>query len=226
MAAKVEHPEVSVMNLGSLATWYFPVGLVIGTVAAAPIGPVNIIVIQRSLQRGVASALALGLGAAAGDALFAAGAGFGMQALQALLNDHHDPIRILGGLILIGFGIAVWRSAPHLGDPGRRVPRAGHMAVATFLMTVTNPATLLWFAATFGSIGFREIGTGNTGELLHTAELVGGVFAGSMLWWLAVSATARWAKGRLEDCHLSVFNHVSAVVLLLFGLAALAAGLD
>ena len=214
------------MNLGGLATWYFPVGLVIGTVAAAPIGPVNIIVIQRSLQRGVASALALGLGAALGDALFAAGAGFGLRALQMLLNVHHDPIRIIGGLIMIGFGIAVWRSAPHLNDPGRRLPRAGHMAVATFLMTVTNPATLLWFAATFGSIGFREIGAGTTGELLHTAELVGGVFVGSMLWWLAVSGVARWARGRLADRHLAVFNHVSAVVLLLFGSMALVAGLD
>ena len=97
---------------------------------------------------------------------------------------------------------------------------------ATFLMTVTNPATLLWFAATFGSIGFREIGTGSTLELIHTAELVGGVFAGSMLWWLAVSGVANWAKGRLTDRHLAVFNHISAVVLLLFGGVALVAGLD
>lgn len=214
------------MDLGWLAMWYFPVGLVIGFVAAAPIGPVNVIVIQRSLRQGVASAMALGLGAALGDALFAAGAGFGLQALQALMNLHHDPIRIVGGLIMIGFGIAVWRSAPHLDTPGRKVPRAGHMALATFLMTVTNPATLLWFAATFGSIGFREIGTGSTRALVHSAELVGGVFAGSMLWWLVVSGVARWAKGRLGDRHLAVFNHVSAVVLLVFGLVALVAGLD
>lgn len=214
------------MNLDWLATWYFPVGLVIGLVAAAPIGPVNVIVIQRSLQRGVASAMALGLGAALGDALFAAGAGFGLQALLTLVNVHSDAIRVAGGLIMIGFGVAVWRSAPHLADPGCPLPRAGHMAVATFLMTVTNPATLLWFAATFGSIGFQAIGTGNPQELMHTVELVGGVFAGSMLWWLSVSGTAFWAKGRLGDRHLAAFNHISAVVLLLFGLVALVAGLD
>lgn len=213
------------MNLGWLATSYFPVGLVIGLVAAAPIGPVNIIVIQRSLQRGVASAMALGVGAALGDALFAAGAGFGLTALQALVNDHHDSIRVLGGLIMIGFGVAVWRAAPHLNDPGRKLPRARNLAFATFLMTVTNPATLLWFAATFGSIGFRGIGTGSEAALAHTAALVGGVFAGSMLWWLAVSGATRWASGRLRDRHLALFNHGSAVVLLLFGLAALGAGI-
>ncbi len=213
------------MNLNWLATWYFPVGLVIGLVAAAPIGPVNILVIQRSLQRGMGAAMVLGLGAALGDALFAAGAGLGLEALQALVNVHDDMIRVVGGLIMIGFGIAVWRSDPHLAESGRRPPPSGHMAVATFLMTVTNPATLLWFAATFGSVGFQETGMESARAMLHTAELVGGVFAGSMLWWLAVSGVAFRAKGRLEDRHLAVFNHISAVVLLLFGLAALTAGL-
>ena len=214
------------MDLAWLATWYFPVGLGIGIAAAAPIGPVNIIVIRRSLQRGIGSALMLGLGAALGDALFAAGAGFGLRALQALINHHHDPIRVVGGLVMVGFGIAVWRSAPHLNDPGRKLPRARHLAIATFLMTVTNPATLLWFAATFGSIGFKDIGHASHVALLNSARLVGGVFAGSMLWWLAVSGIARGLHGRLNDRHLRVFNHGSAVVLLLFGLVALAAGLD
>ena len=219
------------MILGWLATWYFPAGLVIGLVAAAPIGPVNIIVIQRSLQRGVASALVPGLGAALGDALFAAAAGFGLQGVQALTDVHNDSMRVAGGLIMIGFGVAVWRSAPHLAtpylaEPGRKLPRAGHTAVAAFLMTVTNPATLLWFAATFGSVGFQEIGTGSSLALLNTAKLAGGVFAGSMLWWLSISGAARWARGRLADRHLAAFNRISAAVLLLFGLAALAAGLD
>lgn len=213
------------MDLGWLATWYFPAGLVIGLVAAAPIGPVNILVIQRSLQRGVMSAMAPGSGAALGDALFALGAACGVQALQAQVAVHSGSMRVVGGLIMIGFGIAVWRSAPQLAASGRKVPRAEHMAVATFLMTVTNPATLLWFAAAFGSVGFHEIGIGSTLERLHTAQLVGGVFVGSMLWWLSISSVARWARGRLADRHLAFFNRVSAVVLLLFGAAALAAGI-
>lgn len=213
------------MDLGWLATYYLPVGIAIGIAAAAPIGPVNIIVIQRTLQRGVASALYLGLGAAIGDALFAAGAAFGLRALQLLINDHHDPIRLIGGLIMIGFGFFVWRSAPHLNDPGRRLPKARHMALVTFTMTVTNPATLLWFAATFGSIGFKNIGHANNGMLANSAKLVGGVLIGSMLWWLAVSIVSRWASGRLSDRHLLVFNHISAVILALFGVTALVAGI-
>ncbi|MEX6724068.1 LysE family translocator [Parapedomonas caeni] len=213
------------MNLGWLATYHLPVGMLIGLVAAAPIGPVNIIVIQRTLQKSIRSALALGLGAALGDAVFAAAAAFGLTALKLLMDDHHDLIRVVGGLIMIGFAVVVWRTAPHLDDPVRKIPRARHMALATFMMTVTNPATLLWFAATFGSIGFRGIGHESPDALINAAEVVIGVFLGSMLWWLFISGMARWARGWVDDRHLLIFNHVSAVVLLLFGLAALAAGL-
>lgn len=213
------------MTLGWLATYYFPLGLVIGLVAAAPIGPVNIIVIQRSLRHGMAAALAPGLGAALGDMLFAAAAGLGLTALQAMVSEHQGMLRIAGGLVMIGFAVAVWRAAPRLkGQGGEAGPgRAGKLALATFAMTVTNPATLLWFAATFGAVGLSR--AGDEGALLRMAELAGGVFAGSMLWWLGISGAACRIRGRLEDRHLALFNHGAAVALLLFGLAALGAGL-
>lgn len=213
------------MTFNWLATYYIPVGLMIGIAAAAPIGPVNILVIQRALHRGMWSALALGFGAALGDAVFALVAAFGLTALKILMNSHQDPLRLAGGLIMIGFGVFVWRSAPHLNDPGRKVPLVHHMVIATFTMTVTNPATILWFAATFGSIGFKAIGHATSVELINSAKLVGGVFLGSILWWLSISSLAVWAKGRLADRHLLIFNHISAIVLIFFGIAAMIAGI-
>lgn len=199
-------------------------GIVIGVAAAAPIGPVNILVIQRVLSRGLPSGLLMGFGGALGDALFALVAAFGFTALAGLINAHGDPARLVGGLILIGFGLMVWRSAPHLADPGRPVPRARHMALATFVLTITNPATILWFAGAFGSIGFRAIGHGSLETIGHSALLVLGVFLGSMLWWLSVGLLSLRLKGRMADRHLVVINHVSAVALVLFGIAALVAG--
>jgi putative LysE/RhtB family amino acid efflux pump len=216
---------VSLADLSSLATHYLPVGIGIGVAAAAPIGPVNILVIQRTLQRGVGSALLMGLGAALGDALFALVAAFGLTALASLINAHGDPVRLAGGLVLIGFGVAVWKSAPHLADPGRPMPRTRHLALATLVLTITNPATLLWFAGAFGSIGFKSIGHATPTHLANSALLVAGVFLGSMLWWLAVASAANVLKGRLEDRHLTTINHVSAVLLILFGIAAIIAGL-
>jgi len=213
------------MTPAALAGWHFPVGLAIGMAASAPMGPVNILFIQRVLQKSVPSALVLGLGAALGDALFAAIAAFGLSALTVLINSHLDPVRLVGGLLMLGFGVLLWRAAPHVADPGRRLPPTRHMAVAAFIMTITNPATLLWFAAAFGAVGFRDIGHRSPATLFNSLELVLGVLAGSMVWWLAVAAIARHLRQRLRDAHLVAINHVTAAILGLCGLAAIAAGL-
>jgi threonine/homoserine/homoserine lactone efflux protein len=211
--------------LALLATWYLPAGVLIGLAAAAPIGPVNILVIQRTLQRGPLSALKLALGAGLGDAAFAVAAAFGLTAIQQAIGAHTPALRLVGGLIILGFAWAIWRSTPHLAGPVKAVPRTRHMALATFLLTVTNPATILWFLATFSTIGFKAVGFGHPDGIEHAVLLVAGVFAGSMLWWLFVSGfAARW-RGRLADHHLVRINHVSAVVLALFGVGAVALAL-
>jgi threonine/homoserine/homoserine lactone efflux protein len=213
------------VNLSELSSWYFPAGVAIGFVAAAPIGPVNILVIQRTLQRSVQSALVLGLGAAMGDALFAAFAAFGLATLTAELNASKDMMRIIGGVIMLGFASALWRTHPHLNEPGRKLPRAPHLAAAIFFMTITNPATILWFVATFQAIGFADIGWDSNRSAGHSALIVLGVLAGSILWWLCLSGfTARW-RHRLTDRHLGLANHIAAAILLLSGTAAILAGI-
>jgi putative LysE/RhtB family amino acid efflux pump len=213
--------EAFTVDWGWLATWYLPAGVLIGIAAAAPIGPVNLLVIQRTLQRGPWSAFLLGLGGALGDAAFAVAAAFGISAIEALISQNQALFRLFGGLVMLGFGVFVWRSAPHLNAPIQRVPRTRHMALATFLMTVTNPATILWFIATFGTIGFHDIGQASDSALYHSSLLVLGVFVGSLLWWLFVISIALRLRSRLADRHLVMINHLSAGVLLVFGAAAL-----
>lgn len=209
--------------LALLATWYLPAGVLIGIAAAAPIGPVNILVIQRSLQRGRRSALTMAGGAALGDGAFAAAAAFGITAIQTAIGAHDGLLRLAGGAIILGFAVVLWRANPRLSAPLQRVPRTRHMALATFLLTVTNPATILWFLATFGTIGFREVGFGVPGGVRHALLLVAGVMLGSMLWWLFVSGLASRWRGRLADHHLLRLNQGSAGLLALFGLGAFAA---
>jgi putative LysE/RhtB family amino acid efflux pump len=213
------------VELNGLANWYFPAGLMIGFVAAAPIGPVNILVIQRTLQRTVQSAMILGLGAALGDALFCAIAAFGLAALMEQLDASKDMMRIVGGVIMLAFAIALWRSQPHLNQPGKKLPRARHLALAIFAMTVTNPATILWFVATFQAIGFADIGVATAQSARHSGLIVAGVFIGSLLWWLCISGFAALWRHKLTDRHLNVANHVAAVILVLSGVAAIVAGI-
>jgi putative LysE/RhtB family amino acid efflux pump len=209
----------------ALGSWYFPAGLLIGFIAAAPIGPVNILVIQRTLQRSLRSALLLGLGAAVGDALFAAAAAFGLTALTAEINGSRDLLRFTGGLIMLGFAIALWRSQPTLNQTTQTLPKAEHLALAIFAMTVTNPATVLWFVAAFQAVGFRNIGFGSGAAITHALLVIVGVFLGSMLWWLCIGGFASLWRHKLTDRHLMIANHVAAVVLVLSALAAMTAAI-
>ena len=207
-----------------LSTLYFPAGIAIGIGAAAPIGPVNLLVIERTLTRHAGSALVLGFGGALGDSLFAIVAAFGLGAVSGLLHDHHAIIRLIGGIIMLGFAAVIWRSDPHLKDEGEPVP-ALRVALLTFGMTITNPATLLFFVGGFGAFGFVGIGHDTPDHRLHAAMVVAGVLTGSMLWWLFVTAVAKRLRGRVTDRHLVLLNHVTAGGLAVFGIGAIAAGM-
>ena len=203
------------------ATWYVPAGLLIGLFAAAPIGPVNVLVIQRTLQRGAASAVVLGLGAALGDACFAGIAALGLGFIKALLNTNQHVLRVAGGLFIIAFGAVLWRQSPHLDGPLKPLPKAKHLAAAIFIMTLTNPATILWFIAAFAMFRFEALGHATRTGLIHSGQLIIGVFAGSMIWWVGLSnLVIRW-RSNFTDRHLVIMNHSAAAILVLSGILAL-----
>ena len=208
----------------ALASWHYPAGVLIGLASAAPVGPINLLVIQRALCQNVPAALALGLAASLGDAMFGAVVGFGMAAVSTLFHEHVAAIRLLGGIIMLVFAVIVWRSVPKLKDDGTRLP-ALKMAAVTFGMAVTNPATLFFFIATFGAAGLTGIGHDTPEHRWHAALVVAGVFSGSMLWWVVVSSVAHAFRSRVADRHLAWLNHVTAGVLALFGLGAIGAGM-
>ena len=208
-----------------LSAAYLPAGIGIGLAAAAPVGPINLLVIQRTLTRGQPAALLAGAAAAVGDALFAVVAAFGLGAVQSLIDAHGSLVRLAGGLIMLAFAVIVWRSVPTLGgkrdDDGLSSPRLAAMVLG---MTLTNPATLFFFLGSFGAIGFVAIGHGAPANLVHSALVVGGVFAGSMLWWLVVSSGARALRDRVTDRHLRWLNRITAAALALFGVLAVIRG--
>lgn len=206
-----------------LASAHFPVGVAIGVAAAAPVGPINLLVIQRALGGERGAALLLGLGGALGDAVFAGVAAFGLAAVTRLLDVHEGLIRIVGGIVMLAFAVVIWRAAPHLGDarPRTSPPR---MAVAVFGMTLTNPATLFFFLGSFSAVRFVAIGHDTPLRLFNAGLVVAGVFLGSMLWWVIVSWGAMALRGRITDARLVVLNHATAVVLALFGAAAVFLG--
>lgn len=205
------------------ATLYIPVGLAIGLGAAAPVGPVNLLVIQQALVGRRRAALVIGAGAACADLLFALVAAFGLGAVGIAIDRHDTALRIVGGLVLMGFAGFVWRSAPHLASEAPPMHRSRLLAMG-LTMALTNPANLLFFLTSFSAIGIADLGHDTAAHRGNSILVALSVGAGAMLWWLFVTTLATRLKGRLSDAALARLNHATALVLGLFGLAALTAG--
>lgn len=196
---------------------YLPWGVLIGLIVAAPVGPVNIICIRRALSRGAMNGFVVGMGAAAADGLFGAIAAFGLTSVTLILQQTNGWIEIIGGLILLGVSVFLWRTHPHLDNVKDSYRDRFRAALGTFLLTMTNPMTILGFVAIFASLGLGGMGQNYANALLITL----GIFLGSTLWWAIISRGAGRLKRRLTDKHLSRINRISAVIVGGFGLYAL-----
>ena len=191
-------------------------GLALGFSIAAPVGPIGLLCIRRTLSGGWLLGLATGLGAATADMLYGLIAAAGLTVVTELLVSVRTPLQALGGAALIWLGIGFMRSRPAAERAaGGAVGLAAAYGVTLFL-TLTNPATILSFAAVMASLG--AIGASG-----RTVVLVAGVFLGSALWWLALSTGVSLVRHRLAERTLLWINRISGAVLVLFGIAAIAA---
>lgn len=216
--------------------------VLIGLAIAAPLGPIGALCIRRVLSHGFAAGVAGGLGTALADATYAAAAALGFAAFAAILARLDLPLSMLGGGLLLWLG---WRCWPRgRGDAGAKMgsgaaldgaergpapratsaPRAGASLIRTVLLTygltIANPATILSFAAIFAGLGLA--GRSDPGSVL---AVVAGVFAGSMLWWVALCAAVSLLHQRLSAGFERRVAQGSSLVMAGFGLWALARGL-
>jgi len=184
-------------------------GLWIGLSIAAPVGPIGLLVIQRTLRHGAAVGLATGFGAAVADALYGALGAFGVSALVVLLQGLRVPLVLVGGAFLFWLAWRTWHAttptqeAALRGGPGLAASFAG-----TFALTLSNPATILSFIAIFGSV----LGT-SSAVPASPGWLVAGVLAGSALWWLLLCAAVAALRQRFDGRAQRAVGRVSALML-------------
>lgn len=202
--------------------------LVIGLSIAAPVGPIGLLCIRRTLAFGRRAGLMTGLGAAAADGVYGAIAAFGLSAVSAFLIDQQNGLRIGGGLFLIYLGQGILRSRPaektagseRLNDSGRTVGIG--MLLSTFALTLTNPMTILSFIAIFSGLGLAG-GVASHG-LAAPFLTVAGVFMGSALWWLTLTFALSRLKVLSKPENLIWINRLSGLVILGFGTVAVYQG--
>ena len=189
-------------------------GLVIGCSIAAPVGPIGLLCIRRSIVHGRLTGFVSGLGAASADALYGAVAALGLTALMHTLLKFQSSLQLSGGLFLVGLGFTTMhRRAP--GPAASPDPATNLLAayLSIFLLTLANPLTILSFLGIFAGLG---LGMGTAGSLA-AGRLVLGVFLGSAAWWLGLSAAAGWLGRRLQPEGLRALNFTSGIVIAGFG---------
>src|SRR5712671_1471757 len=215
------------------------IGLLIGVLIAAPVGPVNIVCIQRTLERGFWGGFAAGLGAVLADGIIATVAAFGASAISGFMRDHQLKIELVGGFILTAFGLKVFVSQPKIVATAttniarlRRladiVPQSlrpalrykiwrimPHLNIVpqTFFLTITNPGAILGLFALFG--GATSV-LGGINTWVEAITAVGSIMAGSLIWWVGLSRLISRVRHKLTESRLKQINQVSGVVLVAF----------
>ena len=185
----------------------------VGLLIAAPVGPIGLLTMQRTLERGWLAGLATGMGAALADALYGAVGAYGVSWLTRALVQAQTPLALGGGALLLLLAWKTWR-APVIERvaPAREAGDLLGLTAGTFVLTLANPATIVSFIAVFGSLGSG----------LHTAPsplwMVAGVLAGSAAWWLLLTAVIAHQRHRVTSRTRALINRGSALLLAGFAL--------
>ncbi len=196
-------------------------GVAVGLAIAAPVGPIGALCVSRTLRHGIWVGLASGLGAACADAFYGAVAGFGVSSVAVFLLDVQDTLRLLGGafLLVLGAHILARGPAPEASKGTLGEARLPGAFVSCFLLTLTNPTTILAFVAIFAGLGLVE----ETRDVTAAASLVFGVFLGSAAWWLALGGFVGLLRARVTPRVMVWVNRVSGAIITGFGAGALLA---
>jgi threonine/homoserine/homoserine lactone efflux protein len=193
-------------------------GAVLGFSIAAPVGPIGVLCIRRTLADGWSSGIATGMGAALADGVYGAIAAFGLTAISGALVSQQMWIRLIGGAFMLWLGVRTFLSPP--ADRAAAVSGSGLLGAfaSTFVLTLTNPMTILSFVAIFAALG---LAAGAATPTLAGLLVIGVVF-GSLTWTTILTTSVGAFRGHFDAPRLRWVNRFSGVIIAGFGLLAIA----
>lgn len=196
-----------------------PIGLLIGVLIAAPVGPVNVMCIQRAIERGFWGGVAAGIGSVLGDGLIALFAALGVGAVSGAFIAHRSMIEVVGGVAFIVFGLKLFLTKPGVTIPAQAPrPEATLKDFAwdipqTFFLTITNPGAVLGLFAIFGGVStFVEVKS-----TIDALLMVAAIMAGSLLWWIFLSNLIARYRHLIDAGRLYSVNRLAGILLIGFG---------
>jgi threonine/homoserine/homoserine lactone efflux protein len=190
-------------------------GAAAGLAISAPVGPVNVLCISRTLTRGRLAGLVTGLGAATADTFYGAIAGFSISVVIGLLIRNEFWVRLVGGMLLIGIGVWYYFKRPTPFEEARKESADSDYTTA-LLLCLTNPTTVLSFLAVLAGLGMRH-----HREWWLTLLVVAGIFCGAMLWWTTLTLVASRFRSRFRDGATVWMNRIAGLAIAGFGVVTL-----
>lgn len=191
-------------------------GIFIGIIVTAPVGPIGLLCIQRTINRGMLSGLVTGVSSAMADIMFAIIAGFSISAIGNFMEVNKLIIRLIGGIIVLILGIRIYMINPVKRFRHQKPQKRSYIsdAISGFLITLTNPVVIIVFGAAFASLGLND--TIENREIILT---IAGIFLGATAWWTSLTFLVNIFKNKINLRKMFWINRVTGILVVLFGIA-------
>lgn len=186
-------------------------GIVVGVLASIPLGPIGVLIIQRTLNKGHLSGLISGAGAALSDTIYAIVAGFSLSFIIDFVKQRESMLQLIGSFVLLAFGSFIVFSNPvkQLRKQHKASTNYFQDFASTFVITLSNPVILFLFLGIFAGFSLVD----NKGGM-NVLAIITGIFSGGLLWWVFISSVVNFFRDRFNPRRLFWVNRISGVVIM------------
>lgn len=193
-------------------------GIIVGFLASIPLGPIGVLVIQRTLGKGRTSGLVSGVGAACADSMLAIIAGLGLSFIIDFIKTYETSFQFFGGLLVVAVGLRIFFKNPIDQVRERKLQKSNLTTdfLSVFILTLSNPVAVFLFVAFFAGLNLLQ---GDPNLFLHTV-LILGVFAGGLIWWFILTSLVNYHRAKFRLRRLWWMNKITGVLIVLFGVFA------
>ncbi|MBN1990047.1 MAG: LysE family transporter [Bacteroidales bacterium] len=194
-------------------------GIIVGLLASIPLGPIGVICIQRTINKGRISGFFSGIGAATADTIFAAIAGFSLSFVISFIEEKQLYFQIIGGALVIFLGIKIFYTNP-IQQLRRHKKKKNNLLedfLSVLLLTITNPLAVFLFIALFATLKIVN----DSSNMVHSTIVLGGVFLGASLWWYTLSSLVNMFRAKFRLKQLWWINKIAGGVIFVLGIVAI-----